>query len=332
MAGLTRAAAALAAGVACVCLLAACGGEGGGGSSADGPVRVGYGYGFDPGDTGDRVAFTHMARHRGPKAELREMGSPQNAVTALLRGDIDVASLSQSTVINAVAEGADLHIVLTANRVPEWEMVSSPKITSVAQLRGKRVGTFGPNSDTSMLSAILLERAGLRLGDVDQIALMDSRKRALALANGRLDATTLEFVDREQLRKELPGFHVLGALRDFSPVRSQIVYAVSGDFLRKHRGRARRFVQGLLDGYATLYRPGGRRAFVAEAGRSTLKGEPRKLAGDAYDFYRGLRFWPQRGQAETRSQFDRAQAFWKRYGVVQKGAPFERVWDTSLWR
>jgi ABC-type nitrate/sulfonate/bicarbonate transport system substrate-binding protein len=331
LAGLSRAA--LAAGAACVCLLAACGGDdGGGGSAADGPVKVGYGYGFDAGDTGDRVAFSHMARHGGPKATLRETGSPQNAVTALLRGDIDMADLSQATVINAVAEGADLHIVLTANRVPEWEMVSSPEITSVAQLRGKRLGTFGPNSDTATLDQILLERAGLRPGDVEEVALMDSQKRALALANGRLDATALEFVDRERLRKELPGFHILGALRDFSPVRAQVVYAMSGDFLRKHRGRARRIVQGLLDGYATLYEAGGRRAFVAEAGRSTLKGEPPKLAGDAYDFYRRLGFWPRRGQVETRRNYDRTLAYWKRYGIVQKGAPFGRVWDTSLLR
>jgi ABC-type nitrate/sulfonate/bicarbonate transport system substrate-binding protein len=328
--GVKRAAVVLCAACACAILLASC--AGGGKASDDGPVTVGYGFGFDAGDTGDRVAFAHMASHGGPKVKTREMGSPQNAVTGLLRGDIQFANLSQSSVINAVGQGADIRVVLTANSVPEWEMVSAPGIASAAQLRGKRVGTFGETDDTAALSEIVLREAGLGFGDVKRVALMDSQKRAVALARGRLDATPLEFVDREHLKKELPGFHVLGSLANRSPVRSQTVFAVSGRYLREHPGRVRRVVDGLLAGYATLYAPGGERAFVAQAERGALHGEPRALARGAFRRYRSLSFWPRPGRAPTRAQYDRNVAFWKRYDIVQKSSPFERVWDTSFWR
>jgi ABC-type nitrate/sulfonate/bicarbonate transport system substrate-binding protein len=293
---------------------------------------VGYAYGFDAGDTGDRVAYDTMEGAGGPKVELKELNGAQNAVTALLRGDVDVVQIAHNTAVNAIAEGADIKVVLTASRVLDWQIVARPGILSPEDLRGKRIGTFPGTNEVSAFTTVVLDGAGLSERDVTFVGSPDSRQRLVALERGKLDAAVTEHVDLQLAGSKLAGYPRFQAPRGSQPVGAATVFAVSGKRLRENPEEVRRYVDGMLDGYAVLYARGGRSAFVARGEEDRLFGASKAAAGRVYDFNRKRGFWPRRGQPFTASQFALNQRFLKHHDIVEKRASFDEVWDTSFWR
>ena len=148
---------ALAAVLAVAASVAGCGEDD---RPASAPVRVGYAFGFDATDNAERVAYKRMKREGGPKVELKELNGPQNAVTALLRGDVEVATMAHHTAIAAAAEGADIKVVLTSQRAPQWQLIARPGIDSPGDLRGKKIAVFGLKSTNSALAEEVLAKAG----------------------------------------------------------------------------------------------------------------------------------------------------------------------------
>ena len=224
---------------------AGCGGGGGGQRT----LRVGYAFGFDIGDVADRVGFEGV---KGIDVRYREMNGGTNAISALVRGDIDMADLSLADLISAIGAGADVRAIMVASTVPEYLFVARPPFDALAKLRGARVGLFAKSSVITELTKVSLRPAGLGLGDVKSRPLADSTTRAAALASGRIDATLLEYVDYLRIAPKVAGLKVLNATRELVPVLSTPVFAVSGSYARSHRDLLRKTVRGLVDGYREL--------------------------------------------------------------------------------
>ncbi len=295
-------------------------------------MRVGYAFGFDATDNAERIAYKRMKREGGPKVELKELNGPQNAVTALLRGDVDVATMAHRTAIAAAAEGADIKVILTCQRVPQWQLIARPGIDSPEDLRGKKIAVFGLKSTNSALADAVLAKAGLSQDDAKLVAAGDSAERLVALERGKVDAAVLEYIDLQLAGDKFARHKNLGALSDLSPITAEGVFAVSGKRLRENPEQIRRFVDGMLDGFAAVYGPGGRKAFVAEAGKGPFFDGSDAIAGKVYDYHRSIDLWPRRERPYTASEYARDLEFWKTHEVVEKTAPFGDLWDMSFWR
>ena len=309
---------------------AACGG--GGGASTDRELRVGYAYGFDAGDVGDRVAFRELEREKGIRASFQEMGGGRNVVIAVERGDIDVGNLVLLDAIRAVDQGVDLKAILVSNQVAEFVLVAANGVTSVEGLKGKTIAFGGQGDQTNALASLLLQQAGVAESDVGLVALPESTNRATALLAGRIDAAVIEFVDYLRISSQKPGFEILGSTKETSPFPINTVYVVSGDFARKNPELVQDLVSGLLDGYERLYGPEGGKDWKAEAKATALEGESDALVAKVYAFYRDVGFWPRRTGLVARADYDRGTEFWVETGQLERGVPFDRVWDLSFWR
>lgn len=104
-------------------------------------------------------------------------------------GSIDVGTTGESPPVFAQAAGADLVYVGNEPPAPSAEALVVPKdspIKSVAELKGKRVAV-GKGSNANYLLVKLLEKAGLKLADIEAIYLPPADARA-AFESGRLDA------------------------------------------------------------------------------------------------------------------------------------------------
>lgn len=315
--------------------LGACGDdddEAGGEGKATETITVGYAFGFDVGDTGDRVAFRRIQERESIRTRFREMGGAPNTVTALQKGDIDFASMNLASAITAIDQGADLRVVLGSNMFPEWELVAGPDIATAADLKGKKLATFGRNDETEATVLAGLEEAGLGEDDVELIALGDSPNRATALERGRIDATSLEFVDQQRLKTRIEGLHVLARLRDLAPTVAPTVLVTTGRYLRGNRDVVERVVHGLLDGYDFVYGDEGKAAFVAEARRGPLSEDPPALAAQTYDFYREEGLWPRADEPIDADRMVATQRFWLKTGQLEKSLPFPKIWDVSFWQ
>ena len=107
-------------------------------------------------------------------------------------GSIDVGTVGESPPIFAQAAGADLVYVGNEPPAPAAEAIIVPKdspIKSVAELKGKRVAV-AKGSNANYLLIKLLERAGLKFGDIEVIYLPPANARA-AFESGRVDAWSI---------------------------------------------------------------------------------------------------------------------------------------------
>jgi ABC-type nitrate/sulfonate/bicarbonate transport system substrate-binding protein len=297
--------------------LAACGGGDDDGNQDT--IKVGYAFGFDIGDTGDQVAFDQMEETTGIKPEFTEIGGGDEAVAALVNGDIDMAKVGYSDTINAIAQGADICMVLPANPALDLILASQPDIETLADVRGKRVmlDRPGPSISAALLTQDL-QAAGLEEGDYEIGYLPDSQNRAAALQSGRIEVGSLETVDLNQLAD-------LGAK---APNPSN-AFAVRCDFAKDNPELMNQVVSGLLAGFESLYGPDGRAAWVAKAREGDLADRPEEVANRIYDDERELGYWP-RGAPLTEAQYQQVLDFMAN-DIVEKPVPFEQAWDLTFW-
>ena len=76
-------------------------------------------------------------------------------VQVMLAGGIDFGTPT-GTAISAAVNGADVRVVFALSDKPSFELIAQPSITSVQELRGKRIGISAPGSLTEILARQIL--------------------------------------------------------------------------------------------------------------------------------------------------------------------------------
>jgi ABC-type nitrate/sulfonate/bicarbonate transport system substrate-binding protein len=179
---------------------------------------------------------------------------------ALLGGGLDMAYSDPPATISAIAAGASLVEIMATATVMPYYLLGAPAVKSVADLKGKRVGSSGLGLSASRLAIIV----GLKyLGvdpDRDKITLVAAGtepERLAGLASGALGGTVVapEFRSRiEQL-----GLNVLADLRAM-PIPWEVGNVViARKLLQTQRDVVERAIKALLEGNAYVlnrtYRP-----------------------------------------------------------------------------
>jgi len=129
-------------------------------------------------------------REEGLEPEFVFMKAIQT-VQAMLAGGVDFGTAT-GTAISAAVNGADVRVVFALSDKPSFEMVSSPSITNVAQLRGKKIGISAPGSLTEIIARQILISNKIPLDQVTMLPLGTSDITWVALKAGTIDATMLQ--------------------------------------------------------------------------------------------------------------------------------------------
>jgi ABC-type nitrate/sulfonate/bicarbonate transport system substrate-binding protein len=322
---------AAAAAVALLVALGGCGGDDDDDEAAGKrAIDVGYAFGFDVGDTGDRVAFDRLKRETGIRARFREMGGAANTVTGLLRGDIDIGNVTFPDAINAIERGADIKLVLGANMFVDFLLAARPGIDDLAELKGQRV-VYGSRGPSEAVAKVAVERSGLDEDEIELSSLQESTRRAAALVSGRADAVVLETVDFRRIAEDEPGIKALARIHEIAPFALNNPWIVRSNFAEANRKLLHDVVGGLLDGYEFVRSSEGRAAWIDKATAGPLEDESPSFVEATYDHYRRNGFWPRRNRPVPRQLHDRSTGFWMDAGQIERGVPFETAWDISFW-
>lgn len=129
-------------------------------------------------------------REEGLDVELIVMQAIQT-IQATLGNSIQFASATGSAVTAAV-RGADIKVILAVTDRPSFDLIAQPNITSVQQLRGKKIGTGGVGSLTETLARRIVEVNGLRPEEVVIIATGPSHVTYMSLKAKVIDAAPLQ--------------------------------------------------------------------------------------------------------------------------------------------
>ena len=129
-------------------------------------------------------------REEGLEVELIVMQAIQT-IQATLGKSTQFASATGSAV-SAAVRGADIKVILAVTDRPSFDLIVQPSITTVQQLRGKKIGTGGVGSLAEILARRILIANNVRPEEVAILATGPSHITYLSLKAKVIDAAPLQ--------------------------------------------------------------------------------------------------------------------------------------------
>ena len=150
-------------------------------------------------------------REEGLEAEIILMRA-NLTVQAMLGGSVDFGTAT-GTAVSAAVNGADVRVVFAMSDKPSFDLISLPSITSVQQLRGKKIGTSGVGALTEILARQILIANQIPPDQVTFLPLGTSDVTYAALKAGVIEATMVQIPQNFVAQDE--GFRKLASGADF---------------------------------------------------------------------------------------------------------------------
>jgi NitT/TauT family transport system substrate-binding protein len=245
-------------------------------------------------------------------------------IPALLAGETSVFTGGGSETVSAIANGADL--VFLGNFIPVYPFLFEvpPEITTIDDMRGKKVGVSSIGSSSDIASRAGLRRAGLDPEqDVTFVALGSSQNLVAGLLNGAVQGIVSRPPDSVGL--EARGYHPLfdEAEQKLPAVNTCIV--VQRSYLNSHHDVMQRYIDAVVSGMARMRQD---RAFSIEVLKKYFQSDDERAMEAAYDYHVG-RVYPQ-VPTLTASQFADAIEQLSKENPKIKDVDLSKVIDNSL--
>ena len=241
------------------------------------------------------------------------------SVAGLISGQVGYAT-PFSSVVRAAVQGVEVRAIMGLVDTAQHVLVVNPKVTSVQDLKGKKIGINEIGGAQNFEADAVLRRYGVDPASVTKVGLVGEADRLAALQAGAIDANIASapfHVKAEQL-----GFKSLVILGDFL----KYTHAGVGTSLKKlqtDRPQVIRFLKGSLKSLR----------FARAQRDETLKVMKEWLALDddtavkAYDI--GLRTWSKDGMiTESALEFDFAVL--RSQGATASKLSLGNVFDGSM--
>jgi NitT/TauT family transport system substrate-binding protein len=175
-------------------------------------------------------------QQEGLKVKLVPTGTAEQVISVLAAGKVDAAGTSPTPgLFNAIQRGVNVKIAVDKGQIgPDhsWvglvvrkDLFDSGKITSVKDLKGKKVALPGKGTATAAEFTTVLRQNGLGIGDVS-IQAGNPADALAALTNKAVDAAVLQepFVTLSQVKQV---GHELAPFGDVTPNGENGIIAVS---------------------------------------------------------------------------------------------------------
>jgi len=227
----------------------------------------------------------------GVRIVYKRMGSVEKATTAVLDGEADLAITPPEGAVADFVRGGELRIVAAnAVRLP-MSIVARPGINSLAELRGKRVGTSSLTEGTAIYTQIMLAAEGLHYpGDYEFALAGIHTKRWEALQAGEIDCAPQpapwNFLAQDQ------GYSLLGEVSTAIPEILFTAIIGKASWLGPNRDVVIRFLKALIEAHAVTNDAASHGITLPIFQRITTP-DSESLARRGLQYMRGMGMWPQ---------------------------------------
>ncbi len=225
---------------------------------------------------------TGIFKQNGLDVHLQNIAS-STGIPALIAGQTQIAHLGGSETLSAAVGGGDLVIIAVTGPVYPFVFMAPASITSVDQLKGKKIGVSNPGSSSDIATRVMLTRNGLDPDkDVTIVAVGSLQNRTAALLNGAIDGGLAQPPD--QLVLEDKGFHVIYdlAAQKLPSVGDCIV--VQRQWLKDNKEVAQRYIDSIVQ--AIAYSKKNKTESLPILSKYLNNDDPRAI-GVTYDFFVG---------------------------------------------
>jgi len=249
-----------------------------------------------------------------------------SSVRNAIASDLGYGDVTAAPVIAAAEQGQDVKIVgFTSRSLADLVVVVMPDspIKTAADLKGKKFGISNPKSLGEMMGVLVLEKAGLKQGDVQMVALGSLGGALTALENGVVDVTAIPII-LFHTRGGESKYRVLVGSKELPLVPSQIGMATSQTM--KERPDQLRAIQGARrDGTRFIYEHTDEAIQILSQVYEPL---PAKDVGLMVKELVDAKFWTE-GRIEMPLLENTVRAM-KGVGMLEKDVDLKKIVDSSL--
>jgi NitT/TauT family transport system substrate-binding protein len=150
-------------------------------------------------------------RDEGVDAEIILLRASMT-VQAMLGGSIDFGTAT-GTAVSAAVNGADVRIVMAMSERPSFDLIGHSSITSIQQLRGKKIGFGGIGGLPEIIIRQILSANQIPLDQVTFLSLGGGDVSYLSLRAGVIDAVMLQIPNTFLAQDE--GFRKIASGADY---------------------------------------------------------------------------------------------------------------------
>jgi len=189
----------------------------------------------------------------GVDAKTEFVSQSPNVTAAMLSGQTPIANEGEDAAINADLAGGDIVIIASGMDKFLFSLFTSPKITSIADLKGKKIGISKIGSTTDFVARLVLSKNKLEPGkDVALVQLGGVPEIMAGLQSGAVEAGVLS--PPTAFKAKAAGLKELVNLSQYDVTYYQAPLAAKKSWLADHRALALNVLRGYLAGVATIHR------------------------------------------------------------------------------
>jgi NitT/TauT family transport system substrate-binding protein len=210
------------------------------------------------------------------------MGTGSISLRALIAKEVDIASLAGSGLVQAALQGADTVIIASAINGFVFKVFAAPEITTLAQMKGKKLGVsrYGATSDFAIRLA--LKKWGLNPErDVNILQVGAAQDVMRALQAKLLDVGVLSGTGSLLARKA--GFRELADLAELGLDYPMAPIGTTRSFLQKNEPIAKEFMLAYIEAIHDFKK--NKETALAVLKKYTRTGD-REILEDSYNNYR----------------------------------------------
>ncbi len=192
-----------------------------------------------------------LFRKNGLDPVIVYVGSGSLLGQALIGGSFDIALSQGSESVQAKLRGADMRIVAAIANHFNHVFLSHPSITSMKQLKGKRVAVSRFGSGSHFMTDLLVKEAGLDpKKDVSVLQIGNSSSRMAAIMAQSVDGTIMA-ADFVPLAKK-QGFNILADLADTNLEYPFLTLHMMGPVIERNPKMVKAFIKSVSEGIRVL--------------------------------------------------------------------------------
>jgi ABC-type nitrate/sulfonate/bicarbonate transport system substrate-binding protein len=214
-----------------------------------------------------------FARH-GLETELIFIASSSHGVPALLAGEIPIYAGSPETGAQAAAAGADVVIIASSEPTP-YKLIVQPGIKSIAELKGKRIGTDRLGGSSYYATRRMLEKLGLKPEDVEFMQVTGGGNQRVAAFRSGILSGIVSTVERFE-RSAIP-YNVLADAIELGIRSIGSSYITTRSFRDQNRDTVQRFIAALVEANQWVKNPKNRSAVLQIVSRRLRTDDPAVL-------------------------------------------------------
>ena len=249
-----------------------------------------------------------------------------SSVRNAIASDLGYGDVTAAPVIAAAEQGQDVKIVgFTSRSLADLVVVVMPDspMKTAADLKGKKFGISNPKSLGEMMGVLVLEKAGLKQGDVQMVALGSLGGALTALENGVVDVTAIPII-LFHTRGGESKYRVLVGSKELPLVPSQIGMATS-QTMKERPDQLRAIQAARRDGTRFIYEHTDEAIQILSQVYEPL---PAKDVGLMTKEMVDAKFWTE-GRIEMPLLENTVRAM-KGVGMLEKDVDLNKIVDSSL--